>query len=319
MKRQKVRIGGLNGQIGIVATIKKDFKRNKQLYLMLLPFVLWYIIFVFKPMGGLTVAFKKYDNPWVSPENCPWIGFYNFVKYFQSPYFWRTLKNTLIISITSIVLGFPAPIILALLFNELRSKRFKVFTQTVSYIPHFISVVVVCSMVTMFLSPSSGIVNLILEKFGIDRQYFLINKNYFVPIFVLMGIWQGTGFGSIIYASALTGVDSELYDACKIDGGGRWRQLFTVTLPAIMPTIIVMLIMRVGGILNVGYEAIILLQQPATYETSDVISTYVYRSGLIQGDYSYSTAVGLLNSVVGFILVIGTNWLSKRTTEQGLW
>lgn len=299
--------------------VGKELKRNKLLYIMLLPFIIWYIVFQYKPMGGLLMAFKDYDNVWIKASESDWVGFKNFIDFFSSPYFFRTLKNTLTISLSSIIFGFPAPIILALLLNELRQKKIMKFVQTVSYVPHFISSVVVCSMITMFLSPSTGVINIILEQFGLERQYFLINKHYFVPIFIIMGIWQSTGFDSIIYFSALTGVDTQLYDACVVDGGGRWRQLFTVTLPGILPTIIVMLIMRVGGILNVGYESIILLYQPATYETADVISTYVYRSGLIDGDYGYATAVGLLNSVVGFILVMGTNYLSQKTTEMGLW
>ncbi len=299
--------------------LRAEFKRNGLLYLMLIPFVLWYIMFLYKPMGGLMIAFKKYDNVWISVADSKWIGFKNFIDYFTGPYFFRTLKNTLVISIWSIIIGFPMPIIFALLLNEIRQRKFVKFVQTVSYVPHFISAVVVCSMVTMFLSPSVGVINIILDKLGFDRQYFLVNKNAFVPIIVLMGVWQDMGFNSIIYASALTGVDSQLYDACVVDGGGKWRQLITVTLPGIMPTIAVMLIMRIGGILNVGYENIILLYQPAIYETSDVISTYVYRMGLIQGDYGYATAVGLTNSIVGFLLVIAANYFSKKTTETGLW
>ena len=303
----------------LFTSIKVELSRNKYLYIMLTPFVLWYLVFAYKPMGGLIAAFKAYNNPWVGIENSPWVGFQNFIDFFTGPYFWRVFKNTLTISLSTLIFGFPLPIILALMLNELRTSVFKKTAQTILYLPNFISTMVVAGMVVNFLSPSYGVINLILERLGIEKQYFLIKKEYFVPIYVLLEIWKSTGFGSIIYSAALTGVDQELYDACKIDGGGKWRQLFSVTLPAILPTIIIMLILRLGNMLEVGYETIILLYQPVTYETADVISTYVFRTGLVEGKYSIATTVGLFNGAIALILVVGANYISKKTTEVGLW
>lgn len=298
---------------------KRDVYRNKTLYIMLIPFLVFYLLFFYKPLMGLIVAFKDYNNVWMKISDSNWVGFDNFIKFFQGTYFFRLLKNTLTISITSILVGFPAPIILALLLNEIHNKAFKKTVQTISYLPHFVSSVVVCGIITSFLSPSTGVVNVILRSLGFQEQYFLINPNYFVPIYTIMGLWQNTGFSAIVYVAAITNIDSQLYDACVVDGGGRWRQLFAVTIPGILPTVMVMLIMRIGGILNVGYETIILLYQPATYETADVISTYVYRSGIVGGNYSMATTVGLFNSVIALILVSTANHLSKKYTEIGLW
>ena len=270
-------------------------------------------------MWGLIAAFKDYNNPWVGITGSAWCGFDNFMTFFKSPYFFRTIKNSFVISLAGLVFGFPIPIILALLLNEVRCTAYKKFVQTMSFLPHFISTVVVCGMVTAFLSPSTGIVNIILKHFGFEAKYFLIDKNYFVPIYTLMGIWQNAGFNAVIYISALSSIDTELYEACMLDGGGKWRQITTVTLPGILPTIVLMLIMAVGGLMNVGQEAILLLYQPSTYETADVISTYVYRTGIVSGQYGIATAVGLLNSAVALILVSAANYISKKTTETALW
>lgn len=235
------------------------------------------------------------------------------------PFFFRTFRNTLLISIYGLLANMPAQIILALLFNELKNGAFKRTIQTISYLPHFISTVVIAGLVTNFLAPTNGMVNLILEKFGGDKIYFLTKPEYFRMIFTLMNMWAGTGFGTIIYMAALSGIDSSLYEAAIIDGAGKLAQVRHVTLPGIMPTIVIMLIMSIGNLLSVGYEAIILLYQPATYETSDIISTYVYRSGLVEGHYDFSTAVGLFNAIIALMLTTAANVIGRRTAEVSLW
>ena len=230
----------------------------------------------------------------------------------------RVLKNTLVISVSNLLFTFPAPIILALLINEMRGEKFKKGVQTISYLPHFISLVVVCSMVKEFTS-SDGFVTDIAVLFGMERQTMLNNQNLFVPIYILSDIWQNVGWSSIIYLAALTGIDTELYDAASIDGAGRFKKVLYVTIPGILPQIIIMLILAIGGMMNVGYEKIILLYNPATYNTADVINSYVYREGLVSRNYGYSTAVGLFNSVINCILLFASNHISKKVSDTSLW
>lgn len=315
---QKMVSGWSRRRTGYWSVLGRDVRRDKWLYLMLVPAALYFLIFVYKPIWGLKIAFQEY-NVFLGSAGSPWVGFENFVKFFTGPYFWRLLKNTVLISMYGLVFGFPVPIILALLFNEVRSKGLRRFTQTCTYIPHFISAVVVAGIVTNFLSPSTGIVNNIIAAFGGERQYFLIRPENFRAIYTIMGIWKSAGFNSIIYLSALTAIDSELYEAAVLDGANKWKQVWHVTLPSILPTIVMMLIMNVGNLLNVGYETIILLYQPSTYETADVINTYVYRTGLLDSQYSTGAAIGMFNGVVGLLLVCGSNYISKRLTEYSLW
>lgn len=296
---------------------KKRFFADYQLYLMVLPFMLYFLIFAYKPMIGLKIAFQDYSI--FKGNASPWVGFDNFTKFFSTPYFGRILRNTLMISGYSLIFSFPAPIILALLLNEVRSKKYKSFVQTATYLPHFVSAVVVCGMVTNFLAPTSGIVNIVLNKLGFESVYFLSKPEYFRTIFIVQGIWQGTGYSSIVYLAALGGIDMELYEAAQIDGCNRWKQTLHVTLPGLLPTIVTLFIISVGNILNVGYEKIILLYQPATYETADVINTYVYRMGIEGSDYGLSTAVGLFNSVVNFLFVAIANTISNKVNGMGLW
>lgn len=296
---------------------KKRFLADYQLYLMVLPFMLYFLIFAYKPMIGLKIAFQDYSI--FKGNASPWVGFDNFTKFFSTPYFGRILRNTLMISGYSLIFSFPAPIILALLLNEVRSKKYKSFVQTATYLPHFVSAVVVCGMVTNFLAPTSGIVNIVLNKLGFESVYFLSKPEYFRTIFIVQGIWQGTGYSSIVYLAALGGIDMELYEAAQIDGCNRWKQTLHVTLPGLLPTIVTLFIISVGNILNVGYEKIILLYQPATYETADVINTYVYRMGIEGSDYGLSTAVGLFNSVVNFLFVAIANTISNKVNGMGLW
>lgn len=298
--------------------LMSDLRRDKLLYLLLIPFLLFYALFVYRPMLGLQIAFKDY-NAFVGMKNSPWCGLENFIKFFSMPYFFRILKNTLLISFYQLIFGFPAPIILALMFNEVINKKFESAVQTCTYIPYFISAVVLAGIVTNFLSPSTGIVNNFIALFGGERKYFLTQPQYFRSIYTIMNIWKSTGFGSIIYLSALTSIDSVLYEAAYIDGANRWKQTLHITLPGILPTIVMMLIMQLGNILNVGYETIILLYQPSTYETADVINSYVYRTGLNDAQYSLAAAVGMFNGVVGMITVCTANFICRKVTEYNLW
>ena len=297
--------------------LARDLNKNKFRYLIILPVIAYYFIFCYKPMYGAIIAFKDY-SPALGIMESPWVGFKHFLAFFDSFYFWRILKNTIVMSLASLIFGFPAPILLALLLNEVTNRPYKKFVQTVSYIPHFISLVVVCSMIKEF-TMDSGIINDFLSLFGFDRVTMLNEKQYFVPIYVISNIWQQIGWDSIIYLAALTGVSKELYEAAELDGAGKLKQVFYVTLPGILPTIITMLLLKIGNILNVGYEKVILLYNEATYETADVISSYVYRKGLQEFDWSFSTAVGLFNSVINFTLLIISNKISKKVSETSLW
>ena len=303
---------------GKLQVLWKDIKRDKLLYLLLILPITVYVLFYYKPMLGLQIAFKNY-NIFQGISDSPWVGLENFKTFFTSPFFGRTLKNTLMLSLYNIIFAFPAPIILALMFNEVQKIKFKKFVQTCTYIPHFITVVIVESLVTSILSPSSGLINTIIAACGGEKVYFLTKPECFRAIYTIMGIWQGTGFNSIVYLSVITAIDTSLYEAAMIDGANKWKQIINITIPSILPTIVMMFIMRLGSILNVGYESIILLYQPATYETADTIGTYIYRVGLENSQYSLATAVGLVNGVVGLILVVLSNAISKRVTEYGLW
>ena len=298
--------------------ILKNLKKNLWLYVMFFPVIVYYILFKYAPMFGIVIAFKDYNafkGIWASP----WVGFEHFVNFFESPYFWRLIRNTFLISFYGLIFGFPAPILLALLLNELKDGLFKKTVQTITYLPHFVSSVVIVSMVMSFLSPSNGIINNLIVALGGEAHYFMNDPNWFRTVYTTMGIWQGVGWGSIIYLAALTGVDAELYEACIIDGGNRLRQTWHITLPGIASTIVIQLIFRVGNLLSVGSESIILMYAPTTYETADVISTYVYRRGLVEADYSFSTAVGLFNSLIALVLLTTTNKLAKTFSETSLW
>ncbi len=295
----------------------KDLSVNREQYLIFIPVLLYYILFHYFPMYGSVIAFKDY-TPSAGIWNSPWVGFKHFKSFFESYYFITLLKNTLILSITNLLVGFPAPILLALLLNELRSKRFARMVQTITYMPHFISLVVICGMLLQF-TRDNGIITHLLGYFGYPQQTMLNNANTFVPIYVLSGIWQEAGWGSIIYLAALTGIDQELYEAAAIDGANRFQKMFSITIPCILPTIVIMFIMRVGKIMSLGAEKVILLYNPAIYDSADIISSYVYRRGIIGTDWSFSAAVGLFNSVVNFILVFAVNALSRKMNDTSLW
>ena len=284
---------------------------------MLLMVVAWYCIFCYAPMYGAIIAFKDYSIG-RGIFNSPWVGFKHFISFFHDINFIRIVKNTFLINIYDILWGFPAPIIMALLLNEVRSRYFKKTIQTLTYLPYFVSMVVVCGIIIDFTS-SNGIINQLISNLGIEKTNLLSKSEYFRTIYISSGIWQNVGWGSIIYLAALTNISPELYESAVIDGAGKWKQLVHITLPGIASTIIVLLILRMGSIMSVGFEKIILLYNPLTYETADVIASYVYRKGLLNADYSYSTAIGLFNSVINFLFLVGSIWLSKRHTESSLW
>lgn len=317
-KEQKV-IGYIeNGGIkALPHNLALDFRRNKIIYFLCIPIVAWYLIFCYVPMGGILMAFQRYA-PAKGIWGSKWIGVDNFVSFFTGPYFLRLLRNTAALGVLDLIFNFPAPIIFALLLNEVKNNKFKKTVQTISYMPYFISMVVICGLIVDFTKSGGVISNLVANITGGDSQNLLGNANYFRPIFILSNIWQGVGYGSIIYIAALSGVDQELYEAAVVDGANRWKQTVHITLPSILPTIIIMLIMKMGSLLQVSSDKVLLLYSPATYEKADVISTYVYRVGLQQYDYGYSTAVGLFNSIVGTCFLLTTNAISKKYSDTSL-
>jgi putative aldouronate transport system permease protein len=284
---------------------------------MVLPVIAYYVIFHYGPMYGVIIAFKDYAvTEGILASD--WVGLKHFYAFFESYYAWRLIRNTILINVLALVWAFPAPIILALLLNEVRNRTFKKLVQTFTYMPHFISLVVIVSIITLF-SRSDGLFNDVVALFGGRRTNLLMRPELFRTIFISSGIWQNVGFGSIIYLAALSNIDPELYQAAQIDGAGRLRQTFHITLPGIAPTIIILLILRLGNMLTVGFEKIILLYNPMTYETADVIASFIYRKGLVYADYSYGAAVGLLNAVVNFMLLVTANSISRRVSETSLW
>lgn len=297
--------------------IRRDLSRYKYVYIMLIPIVVWYILFCYRPLLGNVIAFKDYKASkgiWGSP----WVGIKHFTAFFSSFYFWRLLRNTLLISLYGIIFSFPAPILLALLMNEMHSRWYKSTVQTITYMPYFISMIVICGMLMDFLK-MDGVITTILAVLGMPNENYLMKPEAFRTIYVASDIWQNCGWNSIIYMAALSSIDQELYEAAAIDGANRFKQTLHVTLPGLLPTIMILLIIRIGAVLNVGYEKIILLYNSANADTSDVISSFVYRRGILEANFSYTTAVDLFNSVISFGLVMGANALSRRKTAYGLW
>ena len=291
-------------------------KRCKYLYIMLLIPVIYYVVFHYAPMYGVTIAFKKF-NARQGILGSPWVGLKHFEKFLGDEYFWQVVGNTLIINMMDLILGFPAPIILALLLNEVRSSRFKRTVQTISYLPHFLSTMVVCGMLTNFLA-RDGLVNDIVALFGGERSALLSSPELFRWIYVFSGIWQGVGWGAIIYLAALSGVNMELYEVAALDGANRWQQIWNITLPSIAGVISIQLILRCGSLLGSTTDKILLLYNSYTMPVADQIGTYVYRRGLLENSTSYSTAVGLFNSLVGMVMLVSVNFLSRKISETSL-
>ena len=284
---------------------------------MVLPAVVYYIVFHYGPMYGLIVAFKDF-RPALGFHGSPWIGIRHFVDFFSSHYVWRLVRNTFLLSFYDLLFGFPAPILLALLLNEVRSARFKRTVQTLTYLPYFISVVIIAGIIVDF-TRRTGVINDFVALFGGRRVTFLTRPEYFRAVFVVSNIWQFVGWGSIIYLAALTNIDPELYQAAMIDGAGRFRQVWHISVPGISPVIIILLILQLGNIMTVGFEKVLLLYNPLTYSTADIIQTFVYRRGLVQFEFSYSAAVGLVNSVINFTLLVVANYAARKYSETSLW
>ena len=298
-------------------TVAKDFKINKGIYLIALPGILFYLIFCYGPIYGIVIAFKDYSAG-AGIFGSDWVGLKHFKDFFGSIYFGRVVGNTIVLNLYGIIVGFPAPIILALLLNELKGKYFKRVIQTVTYIPHFISLVVICGIVSNFVS-NRGIITYFLNALGGNHTNLLFEPGLFKTIYIVSDIWQGIGWGSIIYLAAISGLDMALYEAAEIDGAGKIRQLIHITLPGISSTIVVMFILRIGSIMSLGADKIILLYNEVVFETADIISSYVYRRGLVDGNQSFATAVGLFNSLINCVLVFGANQLSRKYSEKSLW
>lgn len=296
----------------------KQIKSEYHLYLMFTPVIAYYIIFRYIPMIGSVIIATTDYNIYKGLFASPFVGLTNFKEFMNNVYFWRLIRNTLAISLLDLIFAFPAPIIFALLLNEVTKKRIKGIIQTISYLPHFISTVVIASMIITFLS-QTGLVNNLIAYFGGEKIPFLLKEEYFWGIMTIESIWVGMGWGAIIYLAALTNVNKELYEAAYLDGAGRLRQTWHITIPGIAPTIVVMFLLKIGNLLNVGYQLIILIYNPSIYSTADVISTYVYRRGILEGSYSFSTAVEFFQSIIGLVFVTVSNKLSKKITESSLW
>ncbi|MBT3273428.1 MAG: sugar ABC transporter permease [Spirochaetales bacterium] len=294
-----------------------DFKHHKAMLSMVLIGVVAVFIFNYLPMFGIIIAFKRY-NLFAGIMASPWIGFKNFQNFFNDPYFFRLVKNTVMLGFTTFLFTFPAPIVLALMLNELNDGPYKRIAQTITYLPYFVSTVVVVGLLKQIFS-HSGVVNQVLELIGFEKILFFNEASWFRPLYVGSQVWQTVGYTSIIYLAALSAIDPQLYEAATIDGASRWQKIIRVTIPSIMGTIIVLMILNIGHIVSVGFEKVYLMYSPATWSTSDVLATYTYRRGIIDRDFSFGTAVGLFNSVISMIMVIGTNAWSRKFAKQSLW
>ena len=293
-------------------------KKHWELYLLLLPTMVYILIFLYAPMGGVLIAFKDY-SPSRGIFGSPWAGFKYFKRFFESYVFWDILYNTISLSIFNLVANFPIPIIFALLLNNLVSKKYKRFVQTVSYAPHFISMVVLVGMLSVFLSPQSGILNIIIRIFGGDPVYFMGRAELFQPIYVWSGVWQNTGRAAIIYIAALAGISPDLHEAAIVDGATKFQRTIYIDIPGLMPTAVIMLLLNLGQIMNIGFEKAFLMQNNLNIVRSEIISTYVYKLGLLGAQFSFATAVGLFNSVIGFVLVIVVNTIARKVGDTSLW
>lgn len=298
--------------------LRRSFRKNWDLYLLLAPVVAYFLIFEYFPMYGVQIAFKNFvasKGIWGSS----WIGFDHFERFFKGFYFWRLIKNTLGISLYSLIVGFPIPLLLALMINEVRHVWFKRFIQTITYAPHFLSTVVMVGLILMFLNPQTGMVNHIITWFGGEPIKFMTDPAWFKTIYVFSGVWQNMGWSSIIYLAALAGIDPTLHEAARVDGASRLQRIWHINLPGILPTVVILLILNVGHIMGVGFEKIYLMQNDLNKESSEVIATYVYTSGILQSQYSFSAAVGLFNSVINFILLVTVNQIARKLNDTSLW
>ncbi|MDQ0916303.1 sugar ABC transporter permease [Paenibacillus sp. V4I5] len=296
----------------------RDIVRDRWLYVILLPGVLYFIIFKYVPMFGLLMAFEDY-KPHLGFMNSPWVGMKHFERFFSEPQFWMLFRNTILLAIYNLVFFFPLPIVLSLMLNEVRIGIFKRFAQTLLYLPHFVSWVVAVGIFYVLFTTEGGVVNELIQKIGIEKIPFMLSEDWFRPMIISQSIWKEAGWGTIIFLAALSGVDLQLYEAARMDGAGRWRQLWHITLPAIRSTIVILFILRLGSFLDTGFEHIFLMLNSMNREVGEVFDTFVYMKGLTQGQYSYSAAVGMFKSLVGLVLVLGSNWIAKKLGEEGVY
>ena len=306
-------------KIRIFDGASRSFRKNYDLYFLILPVVVYFFIFAYIPMYGVQIAFKDF-NPVQGIFGSPFVGLKHLTRFMNSFYFFRLIRNTIGISLYSLLVGIPAPIILAVIFNEVRSRKFSTVCQTLSYAPNFLSTVIVCGMILIFVSPDNGFVPALLDALGIGHPVSIIAEpKLFWHIYVWSGVWQGIGWGSLIYTAAMSGISPELYEAAIIDGANRYQRITKITIPSIVPTIVIISILSVGNIMNVGFEKVFLLQNPINLETSEVISTYVYKSGILGAQYSFSAMVGLFNNIINFVVLVLVNTLARRLSETSLW
>ncbi|ALA54003.1 ABC transporter permease subunit [Shouchella clausii] len=319
---QPSRIKGNRARLGHIQPQKqKKFVRvlrSWQLYVLLAPTIIYFLIFKYYPMYGLQIAFKNY-LPSLGVWGSEWVGLDHFMRFFQSYQFWTILENTLVLSIYELAVGFPLPILLALMLNMLISHKYKRFLQTVVYAPHFISVVVLVGILFVFLSPSSGLINHLIRLFGGEPINFMASPEWFKTLYVFSGVWQGTGFAAIIYLAALSGVDPSLHEAAVMDGASKFKRMLHIDIPAIMPISVIMLILALGNLMNIGFEKALLMQTPLNKESSNIIATYVYEVGIQQAQYSFGTAVGLFNAIINLILLVTVNQIARKMSDSSLW
>lgn len=316
---QETHAAGLSSQVKSDRTSFWTYvRKNWQIYTMIAPGILFFFLFKYVPLAGSIIAFQDY-NVFGGFFGSPFVGLKHFNNLFTYPEFYRVMSNTLLISFYQLAFGFPAPILLALLLNEVGKIAYKRTVQTIVYMPHFLSWVIVGGLVINFLSPSSGVLNKVLQAFGMESIFFMQEPQYFRSIVVTSGIWKEVGWGTIIYLAALTGINPELYEAAEVDGAGRFRQVFSITIPCLMPTIVILLLLRIGHILDLGFEQVYILLNPLVVETGEILDTYIYRIGLLGAQYSYTTAIGIFKSAVGLILVMGANYLSRKSTGNSIY
>lgn len=297
---------------------RRNISRAKLLYFMLLFPLIWYILICYVPMFGIVIAFQKY-SVYKGIFGSKWVGLQNFQKFLGDPYFWQVLRNTFLLGTFNLIVNFPLPIILALMFNELRTGTFKRITQTISYLPYFVSTVALVSILTSILSPSRGVINSIIQSLGGKPISFILEPAWFRPIYIILGSWRGTGWGTIIYLAAMAGINPELYQVAEIDGAGRFRRIWNITLPSIIPTLTILFLLSIPGILGADFETVLLLQKPLTLNVSDVMATYVYRRGLQDQKFDYATAVGLTFAIISMLIIYTSNAIARKKGEVSLW
>jgi putative aldouronate transport system permease protein len=298
--------------------ILKHIARDRQLLILFIPCIIFYVLFRYGPLYGLIIAFKDY-NVFTGIMDSPWVGFKHFERFFSSPDFFLLFRNTLLLGFYSLIFTFPFPILLAIMLNEVRVRWFKKLIQTSSYLPTFLSVVIISSMIIDFLSPNNGMINRVINSFGFEAKYFLIDPDWFRTIYVVSDIWSSTGYEAIIFLAAIAGISPTLYEAARVDGASRFRMIWHVTIPGLMPTILIMFILKTGSMIRIGYEKVLLLYNSMTYDVADVFSTYVYRKGLLESSYSYGAAVGMFEALVAMVMLVAANTISKRLGGNGIW